>query len=134
MRRTIALTLLAATAACTAERPPELAAADEAKLSTELRGYVQAGPPLSCVSQRELRGNRSAGESALIFEGRGRMLYVNRPAAGCPDLKGFRAIRVETTMTQLCQGDIVSVFDPTSGVDYGGCGLGEFTPYRRTRR
>jgi hypothetical protein len=134
MKALPALALLALTAACTAERPPELVAADEAKLSTELRGYAQAGPPVSCVSQRDLLGNRSAGETAIIFEGRGRMLYVNRPAAGCPDLRNSRAIRVVTISSQLCSGDIVTVFDPVSSVEYGGCGLGEFTPYRRNRR
>jgi hypothetical protein len=36
-------------------------------------------------------------------------------------------------MSQLCRGDIVTVFDPISGVEFGGCSLGEFTPYRATR-
>jgi hypothetical protein len=29
--------------------------------------------------------------------------------------------------------DIVTVVDPTSGTNYGGCSLGDFTPYRRAR-
>jgi hypothetical protein len=128
------LAIASATASCTAsDAPPEqLSARTQSRLAEELRGYAAAGPPSNCVSQRDLRGNRSAGD-AIIFEGRGDMIYVNRPAGGCPELGFNRALITRTTTTQLCRGDITTVFDTQSGIQFGGCGLGAFTPYRKTR-
>jgi hypothetical protein len=123
-------------AGCTTDEPgarADMRADDEASLAAQLRGFEPAGPPVSCVNSRDLKGNRSAGETAIVFRGSSSRLWVNRPAAGCPDLKSFRALRTRTTGTRLCRGDIATVFDPVSRIEYGGCGLGEFEPYRRVR-
>ena len=83
---------------------------------------------------RDLRGNRSFGEGAIVFDGPTRAtLYVNRPSGGCPDLGFGRALVTRTPSTRLCQGDIATVVDLSSRTSFGACGLGEFTPYRRVR-
>ena len=134
MKTLLALPLIALAAGCMAERPMEMSAAAQSQLAEALQGRVQAGPPQSCVSSRMLGGNESVGEGAIIFRTSGRdLLYVNRPPGGCPEIRPGRAIRVRTTSTQLCTGDIVEVFDPVQNFSFGGCGLGEFTPYRRPR-
>ena len=131
MNRSVVLGAIGLVAAC-ADRPPaEISQADEAQLATELRDYEPAGPAVSCVNTRELQGNRSAGEAAIIFGGLGRRVWVNRPPAGCPSLDNGRALKTQTTSTRLCRGDIATVFDPVSGIGYGGCGLGDFEPYER---
>jgi hypothetical protein len=61
------------------------------------------------------------------------MIYVNRPAGGCPELRVGYALKTRTTSSQLCRGDIVEVFDPLNGFSSGACALGDFTPYRRLR-
>ena len=134
MKTLLILACAGLAAGCTMNDPPEASADDEAKLATELRDYEQRGDAVSCVSTTQLRGNRSAGEGAIIFEGLGANLWVNRPPGGCPDLRKHLALRTRTTGTQLCRGDIALVFDPGSGMSYGGCALGEFTPYRRVKR
>ena len=103
----------------------------DAALAEELNGWAQAGPPQNCVSQRMLRSNRSVGEGAIIFEASSDRVFVNRPPAGCPGIRFGRALSTRTTSSQLCAGDIATVFDPVSGSEYGSCGLGEFTPYQR---
>ena len=135
MKQIIALAALALAAGCAASAEDQsLARADgEAKLAAELRDHRPAGEPVTCVTLRNLGGNRSAGENAIIFEGQGGRLWVNRPPAGCPVLTHGRALNVRTTTSQLCRGDIVSVFDPLNGTDYGSCGLGNFEPYERRR-
>jgi hypothetical protein len=135
MKQIIALAALAVAAGCTASAEDQsLARADgETKLASELRNYQPAGQPISCVNLRSLEGNRSAGENAVIFDGPGGRLWVNRPPAGCPVLRHGRALNVRTIGSQLCRGDIVSVFDPVNGIDYGACGLGDFEPYERRR-
>ena len=121
--------LALAAAGCAAHESPEARMDREAALSAELRDYEPAGPATACVSTRNLRGNRSAGD-AIVFDGLGNMIYVNRPAGGCPDLR-HNALSVRTTGAQLCRGDIATVVDVSSGITYGGCGLGDFEPYRR---
>src|SRR3954468_6389673 len=118
-------------AACTMNEPTEAdRTAREAALSTALRDYEPAGPPVTCVQMRQLAGNKSAGD-AIIFEGTTRdRLWVNRPAEGAPDLPG-RTLGTHPTSDQLCRGHIATVLDPVSRVTYGGCGLGDFQPYRR---
>jgi hypothetical protein len=135
MKKLIALTSAAlAIAGCMNERPEQAAARAERtnmRLADELRGRT-AEPAVSCVNQRDLRGNRSVGEGAILFDGpTSRVVYVNRPPSGCPELSSGRALITRTPSTRLCEGDIVTVFDPVSRSEYGSCGLGQFTPYRR---
>jgi hypothetical protein len=135
MKTLIALAALALTAGCAASaEQDDIARADgETRLAAELRDHRQSGDPVSCVNLRTLGGNRSVGENAIIFGSPGGRLFVNRPPAGCPVLRHGRALNVRTTTSQLCRGDIVSVFDPVNGIEYGSCGLGDFTPYERRR-
>lgn len=127
MKQILALAALGLAAACTAEGL-EPTAAEEAELAGELRGLV-AGETRACVPSRDLRGNRSVG-GAIVFEGAGDTLWVNRPDVACTGIRHGRAISTSTTSSQLCRGDIVTIFDPVSGAQFGGCGLGDFTPYR----
>jgi hypothetical protein len=125
------LAALAALCGCTAQPEPEITPKEQASLDAALAGRT-ARPPVTCVSQHLLRGNRGFGEGVILFEGStGRTVYVNRPPGGCPELNPFRALRIKTTTGQLCRGDIVSVFDATSGIEYGSCGLGDFVEYRK---
>ena len=136
MRHLILLASACLAAGCTTDGPEERAdmrADDEASLAGQLSGFEPDGPPVQCVNTRDLRGNRSAGETAIVFSGPGGRKWVNRPAAGCPDLRFSRALKTRTPSTRLCRGDIATVFDPASGIEYGGCGLGDFEPYRRVR-
>jgi hypothetical protein len=132
MRYSILLASACLAAGCTNDEPVETTARDVSRLEAELRGFAPAGPPVSCVSLRDLQGNRSIGEGAIVFDGIGRK-WVNRPPAGCPSLDFGRTLRVRTSSSQLCRNDIVTVFDPVSGSEHGGCGLGDFEPYRRVR-
>jgi hypothetical protein len=133
MKHLILLASVCLAAACTQDEPVETAANDEARLSAQLAGFEPAGPPVACVNLRDLDGNRSAGEGAIVFTGRSGRKWVNRPAGGCPSLEFGRALRTRTSTGRLCRGDIATVFDPVAGIEYGGCGLGDFVPYRRPR-
>jgi hypothetical protein len=125
-----------AASACTMNQSadPRAEQAGEARIAAALEGYEQAGPPTSCVQEYQLGGNRSAGD-AIIFQGRtSGTLYVNRPAGGCPPLGYNNALITRSSGSQLCRGDIARVFDPVSHTEFGGCALGDFTPYRRIPR
>ena len=137
MKKLIFASCIGLLAGCTMNDPAEMRAAagdDEARLAAALEGYEQAGPSVSCVTQRYLRGNRSAGEGAIIFDDQSpNKIWVNRPPAGCPSLDSGRALLTRTPSDRLCRGDIARVADLQSGIEYGGCGLGDFTPYQKRR-
>lgn len=124
-----AATLLAG---CMVDEDVEAMAQADSRLAADLEGYAVAGPAVGCVRMSDLQGNRTSGADAIIFTGSNGRLWVNRTRGSCPSLDSGRALRFRTTTTQLCSGDIAAVFDPTTGVEYGGCSLGDFTPYRRT--
>ena len=127
----LACASLAAGACTMNQADPRAEQAGEARLAAALEGYEQAGPPTSCVQEYQLGGNRSAGE-AIIFDGRtSGTLYVNRPAGGCSSLGSSNALVTRSSGAQLCRGDIARVIDPTTRTEFGGCALGDFTPYRR---
>jgi hypothetical protein len=116
-------------AGCAMQEGVERAGPDESAIAEAVQGRV-AGPAVACVSQRGLRNSRTIA-GALLFEGPGDIVYVNRGAGGCQALAFGRAIRTRNPTGSLCSGDIVTAFEPVSGVEYGGCSLGEFVPYRR---
>jgi len=138
MKTIIMLSAVILAAGCTHNGGPEAgasaqvqAAKDEADLAAALSGRI-AGPPQDCVNEGDLGSYKSYGRGVIVFSGRTNdVVYVNRPAVGCLDLNFGWALKTRTTTTQLCRGDIVTVFDPISGTEYGGCALGAFTPYRR---
>lgn len=130
MRMILAFAAAGLMAGCMEREPVELTADAQAELARELEGRV-AGDPQACVQQRDIRGNRSVGEGVLLFDGPSGTIFVNRPAGGCPSLDHGRALSTRTMGTRLCRGDIARVFDPTSGIEFGGCALGDFVPYRR---
>jgi len=131
MKRLLALCAVGLASGCADQGPAELSQADEAQLAAELANFEQDGRPVQCVNSRDLLGNRSVGNAAIIFEGTGNRIWVNRPPAGCPTLTPGRALSTRSTSTRLCRGDIANVFDPVARIPFGSCSLGEFTPFRR---
>ena len=130
--RKMMLTGLALTmGACSTGSDYEIRADRPSRLDRMLEGR-EAGPPVRCVNQRDLRGTRSA-DGAIVFDGPRNTLYVNRPAGGCPNLDFGRVLVTRSTTGRLCSGDIARVIDPVSRSWHGSCGLAEFTPWRRPR-
>ena len=124
---------LAALAACTMATGSDsvaMTADAQARLDEALAGRT-AEAPVACVQRRDLRGNRAIDERTILFEGTGNLVFVNRTRNACAGVRPWHALRMRTLGTSLCENDLVVAFDPTSGIEYGGCSLGEFTPYRR---
>ena len=133
MKRIVSLLVAGLGAGCMAsDEPVELSGRAQQRFDEALAGR-NAGPAVSCVPQRGLRNTRTIGDGVMLFEGPGDVLWVNRPPGGCPTLSIARSFRTRTPSSQLCRGDIVTVFDPVSGAEFAGCSLGDFVPYRRLR-
>lgn len=113
--RAIVITLLLATGA------PTLAAAPAEK-------PMAAAPKVKqCINLRNIGGTRIADDRTLYYR-EGRQWYRNDIRGGCAGLRPDRAISSRTPSTRLCSGDIITVFEPSSRIEFGSCGLGDFTP------
>ena len=122
---------LAALAGCAVDdRTAELNSSDTADLTMALAGRTE-GEPRNCVRQQDVRNTRSVGGNTILFDGPGGIVYVNRASGSCPRIQPWHAIRHRTINTSICSGELIRVFDPQTGVEYGGCSLGSFVPWRR---
>ena len=122
----------AASAAGAAQDRVERAGAAPSAIAAAMKGRT-AGTPVSCISQFGLRSSRAIA-GAVVFRGRGTLVYVNEGPAGCRALAFGRAFRTHNPTGRLCRGDVVTAYDPVSGAEFGGCALGDFVPYRRAEQ
>lgn len=134
MKPAITLLVAALATACMSAGKPaeraELSARAQARVDRALAGRT-AGEAVTCIVQRDIRHSRTIADGIMLFEGPNDVLWVNRGSGGCSVLHYGRAFHTVTPSTSLCRGDIVTVFDPTSGIEFGGCSLDDFVPYRR---
>lgn len=128
----LSLTLVAACAS-TSYSAADKERAPGPELAEAIAGRI-AEKPQSCVLLRDLEGNRSVdnGDAIVFGSKRDDLIYVNRPAGGCPSLQFGRSLVTKTTTGSLCRGDIADVVDLQAGFQQGSCGLGDFVPYRKT--
>jgi hypothetical protein len=107
------------------------------------RGDIPAatvtGQPQDCIPINHIRETRVRDDSTIDFigNGRGEMWRVTLPNP-CPSLKAENRFSYETSLSQLCSTDIITVL-----YDYGGgatgltrgasCGLSQFTPIALAR-
>ncbi len=90
------------------------------------------GKPVSCIQQPQIDSSQIFDSGAILYRMKGGPDYLNDPH--CPSLKQDRSIASRTPSTSLCSGDILHVFEPVSGLDYGSCPLNDFVPYARIKK
>jgi hypothetical protein len=107
------------------------AAPHDTKASLEqLLNGRQAGKPLECLSLRTVRSSTIIEGKAVVFHAQG-TLYVNQPQAGAEWLVRDKAILTNSDSGRICRGEVVELFDATTGVQSGSVFLGRFVPYRK---
>lgn len=132
--RLLTVPILFALGACVQTPPIDPDAPPGPELAAAISGHTP-GKPGSCVIQRDLQGNRSVDNgAAIIFDGPGNLIYVNRAPGGCPSLRFGRTLVTKTTTGSLCRGDIVDIVDLSTRAHYGSCSLGDFVPYRKVEQ
>jgi len=105
----------------------------DAQLAKALAGRV-AGKPVDCIDLNAIRSSRIIDRTAILYEGSGGILYLNRPASGADQLRSGLTLVTDTHSPQLCSIDTVRLVDLPSHSPAGWVGLGKFIPYARTAR
>lgn len=130
----ILLAGLAVATLAPAHAQTSVAAADKgaAELAKAVEGRV-AGEPVRCLNLRDIRSTKIIDKTAIVYEGTGGVLYVNTPTAGARSLDKWDVLVTDTHSTQLCNVDIVRLYDSGSRMSTGFVNLGEFVPYRKAK-
>jgi hypothetical protein len=87
-----------------------------------------AGKPESCVQLRSIRETRVRDDSTIDFYMLGGKVYRNRLPNSCPQLGFEEKFLYKTSLSELCNVDIITVLTGP-GISRGAsCGLGQFQP------
>ena len=131
MRRALSLLLagLAIAAAPAALAKPQNG---EERLARTLEGRV-AGEPTDCINLRDIRSSRIIEDTAIVYEGPGNTLWVNRPRSGASSLDSWDVLVTNTHSSRLCSIDVVRLYDTTARMQTGFVFLGDFVPYKKVR-
>lgn len=130
--------LLLVTAAITAAVSPAIAQKNEraarasAALAKEIEGRTP-GEPVKCLNQRDIRSTRIIDGTAIVYETNGGVIYVNTPQGGASSLDKWDVLVTNTHSSQICDIDIVQLYDSTSRMNSGFVNLGKFVPYRKAK-
>ena len=105
-----------------------IAAPGAARDRTEVPAASPAGKPLSCIPITQIRDSQVRSDRVIDFRTTGRRVYrVTLPQA-CPGLGFERRFAYETSLSQLCQQDIITVLYQTGPMRGASCGLAPFQP------
>lgn len=129
----LTLPLLAGCAASAMETasadPSALSDRDQRRMATLLDDKIP-GDTQSCINTLPSTQSSIIGDQAILYRV-GSVVYRNDLGSTCPTLNSNSTIAMRRINSrQLCSGEIFQVVDPQSGVSFGSCVLGEFTPYR----
>ncbi len=80
-----------------------------------------------CISLHAIRNTRVIDGSTIVFEMGGNKVLVNRLPRKCPGLAFEKRFAYRTSLSQLCNTDVITVI--TSIGRGASCGLGFFEPW-----
>lgn len=88
------------------------------------------GPAEQCVDMRRISSTEIIDDQNILFHMRGGVIYRNKLSHSCPGLAREQTFMYRTSLSQLCNVDIITVLDNHGfGFTPGpSCGLGKFYP------
>jgi hypothetical protein len=87
------------------------------------------GKPVDCLPRYQIRETRVRDDKTIDFYTNGGQVYRNTLPYTCPELGMQEGFSYETSQSQLCSVDIITVLRQAGGLQRGAsCGLGKFQP------
>jgi hypothetical protein len=87
-----------------------------------------AGPSRSCIPLTGIDHTRVRNDRTIDFYMLGHKVYRNVLPQPCPELGFEERFGYETSLSQLCSTDIITVLHDSPPVRGASCGLGQFQP------
>ena len=127
-RMTITLFTAAALAGCAAQSGERQGNNGHSKDTPAVKVM---GEPVTCLPIQSIRESRVRDDWTIDFRTNGNRWYRNTLPNRCNSLGFERAFSYATSLSQVCNVDIITVIANTGGpgpINRGSCGLGQFTP------
>ncbi|MFN3818119.1 hypothetical protein [Blastomonas sp.] len=133
-RRLIGAGLIASGSALFALQP--LATAQSNAPKSRVPAAEVTGDPVSCINLSQIRSSQVRDDRTIDFILNNGQVYRNELPYQCGGLGFERAFTYSTSLTQLCNVDIITVLQNFGGTLNRGasCGLGEFTPVKLVKK
>lgn len=130
-RRLIAAGMIATGAALFALQPIAIAQ-DNAPKRSKVPPAEVTGEPVSCINLSQIRSTTVRDDRTIDFIMSGGKVYRNELPNQCGGLGFDRTFSYSTSLTQLCNVDIITVQQNIGGglMPGASCGLGQFTPVK----
>jgi hypothetical protein len=130
-RRLIATGLIATGAVLFALQPLAVAQ-DKAPKASKVPAAEVTGEPVSCINLSQIRNTAVRDDRTIDFIMSGGRVYRNTLPNQCGSVGFDRAFTYSTSLTQLCNVDIITVLQNVGGglMPGASCGLGEFIPVK----
>ncbi|GAB4149804.1 MAG: hypothetical protein Tsb0016_21270 [Sphingomonadales bacterium] len=87
---------------------------------------VQIGEKVNCVDIIRIRNTRVVDDRTILFFMRGNAVYKNSLPNACPGLGFEKTFTYSTSLSRLCNTDIITVLYTTPVQRGASCGLGMF--------
>jgi len=103
-------------------------AAHAKKVSKEeaLSKFERTGETQNCVPLQQIDSTDILDDKTILFKMKGRDYYLNELPYQCPQLEFQDAFSYKTSVSQLCNTDIITVLDTATPQRLASCGLGKF--------
>ena len=92
------------------------------------------GKPQSCIPLRNIRQSHVRNDHVIDFEMNGGKVYRTTLPGGCPGLGFEESFSYQTSLSQLCSADIITVLRSPGVMRGPSCGLGPFQPVTLAKR
>ena len=98
----------------------------------EVPAATPDGKPQSCIPLTQIRESRVRSDQVIDFVTSGGRVYRNTLPYACPSLGFEERFAYETSQSELCSTDIITVIYTTPFSRGASCGLGQFQPVKLT--
>jgi hypothetical protein len=92
------------------------------------------GAPVSCISLHQIRESRVRSDSVIDFRTGGNKWYRNTLPHSCPSLGFEERYMYQTSLSQLCSVDVITVLYSSPMMRGASCGLGKFQPVELVKK
>ncbi|PCJ42007.1 MAG: hypothetical protein COA81_06405 [Alphaproteobacteria bacterium] len=103
----------------------------EEDLAKALAKYEKTGNVERCIQASRIRTSRVIDDYNILFIMKGKKAYLNTMKHRCSRLGFEKSFSYELHVNQLCNIDIITVFDSTGGIQGPSCGLEKFVEYKK---
>jgi hypothetical protein len=107
-------------------------AKDEAAVLAKMLNGRTAGEPVDCIDIRKVQSIKFLNQS-VVFVIKPSLTFVNSPPGGCGKAEVGLTPVTNPDNVRICNGNPIGLVDLDSGIQKGGCMLGQFVPYTKAK-